>query len=76
MPLILEFTKPVTISMRCCRPCASAMAMWNRPRRIGAGVKKLFGYKDVDGPELDELRVFVERELARLGATDIRTESE
>ena len=39
-------------------------------------VKRLFGYKDVDAPELDELRSFVEGELRRIGATDIRPESE
>ena len=38
--------------------------------------KKLFGYKDVDAPELGELRGFVEAELRRIGATEIRLESE
>jgi hypothetical protein len=39
-------------------------------------VKKFFGYKDADTPELEELRAFVETELARIGATGIRPESE
>ena len=38
-------------------------------------VKKLFGYKDADTPELDELRAFVERALQGIGATNIRLES-
>lgn len=38
--------------------------------------KKFLGYKDVDTPQLDELRTFVEAELASIGATGIKLESD
>jgi hypothetical protein len=37
-------------------------------------VKKLFGYKDADTPELEELRSFVEGALREIGATEIALE--
>ena len=125
MPVILEFTRPVTITDReqyineCCvggdiiceallpavreryqdvesaqedwgwfiwckqGPLMLAIDVYTDDADAGAfrvclttRVKKLFGYKDVDTSELDELRSFVEAELARIGATGIKPESD
>lgn len=42
---------------------------------LSSNVKKLFGHRQVDTPELDELRGLAESELRRIGATEISTES-
>ena len=44
--------------------------------RLTSRVKKLLFEKETDTPELDELRIFVESELRRWGATGIATESD
>jgi len=44
--------------------------------RLTSRTKRLIGYKEVDTPELEELRALVESELHRWSATGIKVEQE